>query len=85
MYNSNEETYPLVGGIYDHYKGGKYKVLSLAKHTETNETMVVYKSIHFGSVYVRPLDIWMSNVEIDKGFNEATEFVQRFRKSFIGF
>jgi hypothetical protein len=47
--------YPEIGKLYKHYKGGDYKVLSLAKHTETDEILVIYKSIQFGTVYARPL------------------------------
>lgn len=54
------DVYPLPGQIYKHYKGGIYEVVSLATHTETQEKMVVYKSLNFGSVYTRPLDIWKS-------------------------
>jgi hypothetical protein len=54
--------YPLPGEKYQHYKGGTYEIISLAQHTETQEKMVVYKSINFGSVYVRPLDIWNSPI-----------------------
>jgi len=54
--------YPLPGEKYRHYKDGTYEVISLAQHTETQEKMVVYKSINFGTVYVRPLDIWNSTI-----------------------
>jgi len=50
--------YPRLDYIYTHYKGGKYQVITLAKHTETNEDMVVYKSLLFGSIHVRPLSMW---------------------------
>jgi hypothetical protein len=50
--------YPEIDKFYRHYKGGLYQVLFLSKQTETQETMVNYKSIHFGSYYSRPLDSW---------------------------
>ena len=56
---------PLPGQIYEHYKGGTYEIISLATHTETQEKMVVYKSLNFGSIYVRPLDIFSSDVNAD--------------------
>jgi hypothetical protein len=55
--------YPLPRQRYKHYKGGTYEVITLATHTETGEKLVVYKSINFGSIYVRPLDIWNSTSE----------------------
>lgn len=51
-------SYPQLNRLYRHYKGGLYEVLHLAKHSETDETMVVYKSILFGSYHVRPLSMW---------------------------
>lgn len=52
--------YPLPQQRFKHYKGGTYEVISMATHTETGEKLVVYKSINFGSVYVRPYDLWIS-------------------------
>ncbi len=54
--------YPKIGRAYKHYKGGEYEVITLSKHSETGEDMVVYKSLHFGSVYVRPLNLWFEVV-----------------------
>ncbi len=62
--------YPKPGGIYRHYKGGLYEVLFLSKHTETDEILVNYKSLHFGSFYSRPLDSW--NEKLDN--SESTRF-----------
>jgi len=36
--------YPQVGEKYSHYKGGRYRILTLAQHTESNEILVIYKS-----------------------------------------
>lgn len=66
--------YPEPGKLYDHYKGGRYEVISLAKHSETDEVLVIYKSIHFGSVHARPLSMWFENVSI-KGFPDVQRFV----------
>jgi hypothetical protein len=35
----------------------------MATHTETGEKLVVYKSLNFGSVYVRPYDLWCETFE----------------------
>lgn len=59
--------YPTVGCKYQHYKGGLYEVISLAKHTETNEDMVIYKSLHFGTVYARPLLMWFDEIILSEG------------------
>lgn len=55
--------YPEIGKTYKHYKGGLYSVITMATHTETNEPMVVYKSLLFGSIYVRPLEMWFDKVD----------------------
>lgn len=59
------KVYPEIGKKYRHYKGGLYEVLTMATHSETNEVLVVYKSIYFGSVYVRPLDMWFDDIDVD--------------------
>ena len=71
--------YPNINGFYLHYKGGKYQVLFLATHSETGEPMVVYKSISFGSTYVRPLSIWNEEV-LDPNSKKA---IKRFE--FFGY
>lgn len=50
---------PRKGEKYRHYKGGRYEVLELARHTETQEEMVIYQSLDYGSVYARPLMTWL--------------------------
>lgn len=53
-------------GIYRHYKGNLYQVLHLARHSETEEWLVVYRALYddFG-VWVRPLAMFTETVEID--------------------
>jgi hypothetical protein len=63
-----ESKYPVPGELYRHYKGGLYEVLFLAPHTETGETLVIYKSVLFGSYYARPLSIWNLEVSGEKRF-----------------
>ncbi len=57
----------LVGRKYRHFKGNDYKVLALAEHTETGEECVVYQALYGeGKFYVRPLDMFASEVDRDK-------------------
>ena len=53
-------------GIYQHYKGQKYLVLALAKHSETLEELVVYVSLYENpksQVWVRPANMFFEEVE----------------------
>ena len=51
-------------GKYRHFKGNEYEVLCIAKHSETQEEMVVYKALYGdGGVWVRPARMWNEKVE----------------------
>lgn len=62
MEKSEWKKYPVIGGLYRHYKGGTYEVITLAKHSETSEDLVIYKSTEFGSIHARPLSMWFGDV-----------------------
>ena len=54
-------------GVYEHYKGKRYEVLDVARHTETMELMVVYKALYKGdfpedALWVRPLSMFKEDV-----------------------
>jgi len=53
-------------GIYRHYKGNEYEVIAVAKHSETEEEMVVYRALHgeYG-VWVCPYKMFVEAVELD--------------------
>ncbi len=53
-------------GTYKHYKGGLYKVIGIAKHSETKEKMVVYRSIDDEhDLWVRPFEMFKEEVMVD--------------------
>ena len=53
-------------GTYRHYKGNEYKVIAIAKHTETSEDMVVYQALYEPFDYwVRPLEMFNETVEVE--------------------
>jgi len=53
-------------GIYKHFKGNKYELLDIAKHSETLEEMVVYKALYGdGGIWVRPACMWDEEVEFE--------------------
>lgn len=51
-------------GIYQHFKGNRYQLLYVARHSETLEDMVVYRALYGeGGVWVRPASMWNEHVE----------------------
>lgn len=53
-------------GKYRHYKNKEYQVLGVAKHSETGEELVVYKKLYDDySLWVRPLSMFLENVEVN--------------------
>ena len=55
-------------GRYRHYKGKDYEVIGVARHSETEEAMVVYRCLYGdGSLWVRPLEMFVAQVECNGG------------------
>ena len=53
-------------GVYRHFKGNEYRLLYVARHSETLEPMVVYQALYGDKgVWVRPLSMWDETVERD--------------------
>jgi hypothetical protein len=52
-------------GTYRHYKGNTYQVLGVAKHSETEEDLVVYQALYGEwGWWVRPLEMFCGQVEV---------------------
>ena len=61
-------------GRYRHFKGNEYEVIGLARHSETQEEMVVYRALYGErGIWVRPASMWNETVE------RGGERFQRFR------
>lgn len=61
-------------GRYRHFKGKEYEVLDVARHSETEDELVVYRALYgdFG-LWVRPVSMWNETVERDgKTFRRFT-------------
>ena len=58
----------VVGGIYEHYKGKRYKVHGLVRHSESLEMLVLYEALYeneLGKLWVRPEKMFLETVEVD--------------------
>ncbi len=56
----------LKAGVYRHYKGQNYQVYQVARHSETEELLVVYRCLYGDySWWVRPLSMFSETVTID--------------------
>lgn len=55
-----------ITGRYKHYKGNEYEVIGEATHTETEERLVVYKSLYPPfTLWARPYDMFFETVTMD--------------------
>jgi len=65
-------------GLYEHYKGNKYNVLGVGRHTEADDYFVVYAPLDINegkpSLWLRPYDMFIGVVELNG------ETIPRFRK-----
>ena len=53
-------------GKYRHFKGNEYRVLGMARHSETLEEMVVYQALYGEhGIWVRPAHMWNETVDRD--------------------
>lgn len=64
---NTDEVETIPQGIYQHYKGNLYQVLHMAQHSETKESLVVYRCLYgeYG-VWVRPLAMFAETVKVDE-------------------
>lgn len=44
-----------INAIYKHYKGGLYRVIGIAKHSETLEDLVIYETLYDNQISKNPL------------------------------
>jgi len=52
-------------GHYRHYKGGEYEVIGVARHSETNEPLVVYRPLHSDiGWWARPHAMFFGSLEV---------------------
>jgi len=63
-------------GRYRHYKGNEYTVIGVARHSETEEELVVYRQ-EYGEhgLWVRPKAMFLEAVEVDDQMVPRFEYI----------
>ncbi len=53
-------------GRYRHFKGNEYRLLYVARHSETLEPLVVYQALYGDrGIWVRPAGMWSEHIDRD--------------------
>jgi hypothetical protein len=73
----NFNPYPKPGEKWQHYKGGQYEIVAMCNHTDTDEVLVIYKSLSFGGFHARPFTEW--NEEVRTNY-KTLKPIYRFEK-----
>lgn len=68
-------------GLYRHYKGNHYEVYGVARHSESEDELVVYRALYgeYG-LWVRPLSMFVETVEINGVLQPRFAFVEPLTK-----
>lgn len=63
-------------GKYRHFKGNLYEVIGVARHSETQEEMVVYRALYgeYG-LWVRPAAMWTETVDRDGYHGQRFQYI----------
>ena len=63
-------------GRYRHYKGNEYQVIGVAKHSEDETELVVYRPLYGDQgLWVRPLEMFIETVQIDGQTKPRFEYI----------
>ena len=66
----------VLAGCYRHYKGPLYQVYGVARHSETEEQLVVYRTLYGErGLWVRPASMFLETVEVDGEQRPRFEYV----------
>jgi len=54
-------------GGYEHFKGKKYEVIGIGRHSETLEELVIYRALYGKhDLWARPLKMFLEKIEINR-------------------
>ena len=68
-------------GFYKHYKGNLYEVLSTGRHSETEEWLVIYKTLYGdSSIWIRPYDMFLETVNVYNKEGKRFEYMGKDRE-----
>lgn len=80
-----------IKGVYRHFKGDYYLVEDIATHSETKEEYIVYRKLYDdNSLWIRPLEMFLSEVDHEKYPNVKQKYrfelqeIESVAKSFKG-
>ncbi len=69
-------------GLYRHFKGGEYRVIGEANHSENKDKFVLYQAIKDQKYWVRPEDNFFEKADLDDKKVERFEFVAEIKDEF---